>query len=263
VVPGNHDVDRDANNKVVKNIVASLREKGAGTIDDDLADADIKSLLARRQAAYLEFAAAFAPLNAMPPPEARLHWSHSLDAHDGRRVRLIGLNTALFAGDKVDRGRLHVGMASLRETLHGVDDCSELVILISHHPLSGGWLADERDVEREARSRVHLHLCGHVHDAESEDHRRGGGTGMIRIATGTMRTEVGASVEYGYNLTCVLPELNGDGYRVRIHPRRFSNRNGDFRSDTEALPRRTRVPWYEHEIPRIGRKQSARLEEKS
>lgn len=257
-VPGNHDVDRDTDKvRNIKRMLLAYRDglDGAGTIDDELADVASRALFIQRQAAYLDFAAALSTTTSQnaTPPEPRLYWRRHVQAHDGRDIRIIGLNTALLAGDKHDRGKLHLGMTPFKEMLHDVNE-DELVIGLSHHPFCGRWLADERDVEREARLRTHLHLSGHVHDAESEDHRRGGGAGMLRITTGAVSTGTDTPPDFGYNFTTIVPETNGDGYRARIHPRRWTQANREFRPDSEVLARDSRVSWVEHEIPRIGRK---------
>jgi predicted MPP superfamily phosphohydrolase len=257
-VPGNHDVDRDTDKvRSIKRMLITYRDglDTTGTIDDELADGASRALLVQRQAAYLDFAYGFVSVNSEKTalPESRLYWRRHLQAHDGRRIRVIGLNTALVAGDKHDRGKLQLGMTPFKETLHDVKE-DELVVLLSHHPFCGRWLADEREVEREARLRTHLHLSGHVHDAESEDHRRGGGAGMLRITAGAISSGSDMAPDFGYNFTSIIPEADGDGYRARIHPRRWTHTNREFRPDSEFLGRDNRISWVEHEIPRIGRK---------
>jgi hypothetical protein len=56
----------------------------------------------------------------------------------------------------------------------GTIGSDELVLVLAHHPFS--WLADGRDAASWVRAHAHVHLTGHVHEAESAQFRRGGGT---------------------------------------------------------------------------------------
>lgn len=102
-------------------------------------------------------------------------------------LRLVGWNSTLLAASE-DQGKLRLGQRQLRETL-GAGAAGEVVLVLSHHPLTGGWLADEREAGWLLRSRAHLHLTGHVHEAESVLVRDGGGQELVTLCAGAVHNE--------------------------------------------------------------------------
>jgi hypothetical protein len=239
VVPGNHDVDLTVDRaRAVARLVRDLRE-GAEPLDDALADPEDRALLTRRQQPYLAFAAGLAPACLAPPEEAtaRLFWSHRFTTRRGLRVRLAGLNTALLAGADVPKGKLRLGKEGLARAFADPprESGDELVIVLSHHTLREGWLADEQDASRWIQSRAHVHLAGQAHEAELELLRRGGGSGFVRIVAGAAHGEArppGVAPSHGYNLAAVYAAPGG-GLVLRIWPRRWSDKHKQFRSDLD------------------------------
>lgn len=257
IVPGNHDVDRDVDkkNRSTARIIKTVRNQ-LETLDEILSDKLSREFLTSRQAAYLDFAQDFAPVclkGAIDPPEKRLYWKQSITALGGLRVRLVGLNTALVAADENDHGKLYVGTTQWSELLSDVTS-DELVILLSHHPFREQWLKDQTDAANEAARRAHVHLSGHVHQADSEELRSGGGSGIVRIVAGAVQGDANAPAEHGYSFGSIYREEKGDGYFVRIYPRRWSDKNRDFRADYHVLEKDSRTLYSDHSIPRFGRK---------
>jgi calcineurin-like phosphoesterase family protein len=214
VVPGNHDVDRAVDrDRDIARLLRDLRS-GEEPLDTALAHAPDREKLATRMAAYLDFAAGLAPAclgQAAQPRDQRLFWRHQAE-HDWLRLRILGLNTALLAADGQDQGRLAVGNEQLGMGLLEPPMPDELVIALSHHPLQGGWLADERMVARWLRTRVHVHLSGHIHDAFSEAARSGNGSLWVSITAGAAHAEaqpVGAPSGHGYAIGSVLADAAG------------------------------------------------------
>ena len=88
VVPGNHDVQRSADqDRGLKRLVGAIRS-GTESLDEVLAHAPDREQLARRQANYLRFAADFAPavLGPAAPPEEQLWWCHQATGRGGLTV---------------------------------------------------------------------------------------------------------------------------------------------------------------------------------
>ena len=244
LVPGNHDVDRtvDHTNRNAARLLRGLRD-GDDLLDDVLADPGDRELLTSRLAPYLAFASAY-PSTQSPTP---LAWSHTLalDA-TALRVRLVGLSTPLLAAGDIDHGKLRLGNAALAATLTDADRTRELVLVLTHHPLRGGWLADQRDADRWIQSRAHVHLFGHVHEADSEDARSGAGAGLIRVAAGAAYGDLpGVPASHGYSIAAVVAAPDGN-LRLRIWPRRWSEQNKDFRADVHNTP--DGRPYAEHPI---------------
>lgn len=240
VVPGNHDVQRAADKvRNIKRLRDELRE-GRESIDVALAHHEDRALLTQRQANYLAFAAAFAPacldLGSVASPEQRLWWWRREQVSTGLKLRLVGLNTALLAADEHDHGRLALGKTPLAEVLTAPPaEPDELVVILSHHPFRGGWLRDDKEIDAWVRSHAHLHLFGHVHEADSEEARSGAGGAFVRVAAGAAHNEQGAPEAHGYNIAAVIRTANGD-LRLRLWPRRWSTKNKAFRPDTDNLP---------------------------
>ena len=248
LVPGNHDVQRSGDRERELRRLLHLLRAGDELLDDALASDKDAALLAQRQAAYRAFASAFGP--AAPPsgPAAApaFHTRHTLTRGD-LKVRLAGLNTALLAADDQDHGRLRLGKGALAQLLTApVPAPDELVIVLSHHPLGSGWLADEKEAEGWLRRHAHVHLCGHVHEAASEQRRSGSGGELIRITAGAAhgdRAPQGVPSGHGYNFAAVVHTAAGD-LVLRTWPRRFSDANKDFRADVDNVaPDR---PYAEH-----------------
>ncbi len=239
-VPGNHDVDLSSDKiKNIARLIRGLRD-GDEPLDDALADPEDRAMLARRQQHYLAFSAELAPacLRARVEPEARLFWSHRLGARQGLHVRLAGLNTTLLAGGEAPKGKLWLGKEALAQAFIDpplADD--ELVIVLSHHTLREGWLADEREALRWVQSRAHVHLAGHAHEAAQEQSRRGSGSGIVRVVAGAAHGEArqpGVAPSHGYNLAAVYPREEG-GLVLRVWGRRWSDKNKEFRSDGDEV----------------------------
>lgn len=247
LVPGNHDVVRSAGikDRGLNRLLRGLRDRDE-SLDEDLGHPSDRALLTSRLAPYLSFASAYPSVRSPDP----LFWSHAFTMPDGLPVRLIGLSTPLLADSDVDRGKLRLGTAPLAATLTDVDKSRELVLVLTHHPLRGGWLADQRDADRWLQSRAHVHLFGHVHEAESEDARSGAGVGLIRIAAGAAHGDLlppGVPASHGYSIGAVV--ATGGGLRLRVWPRRWSAQSKNFRVDVGNVPEGG--SYAEHTLPNI------------
>ncbi len=199
---------------------------------------------------YLAFASRFAPA-AIDGGEAKLFWVHRFEKN-GLQIRIAGLNTSLLCAGDDDRGKLRLGKQQLHETLGDPPARGEIVIALTHHPLRV-WLedGDARGAEALIRNDAHVHLFGHVHEAET-DEVRGGGLrgGMVRVVAGAVHNERQPEpwipAGHGYNWGAVVD----DGTPVPklwIWPRVWSDRNADFRVDVNNVPRGKQ--HAEHTLP--------------
>ncbi len=233
LVPGNHDVDRSCDqDRRVRRLVASLR--GEEPIDEALGDPDDRKMLSHRQRRYLELAGSWAP----PCRDGSLYWSHRTTAASGLKYRLAGMNTALLCADDQDYGKLAAGTEQLVRLL--VDepiDKDELVIVLSHHPLTRGWVADERALWDHIRARAHLHLSGHLHEAHSEWSQTGAGDEIVSVVAGAAHNEAkkpgGVPVTHGFNLASIVPDSNG---RLAAEVRPYRWAKSRFVPDVDTLP---------------------------
>lgn len=227
VVPGNHDVDRSRDqNGGTDSLIKSLR--AGKSIDDALADPGDRQKLCSRQEHYLEFARCWAE----PCRDGELFWSYRGTSR-GLRYRLAGLNTALLCADAEDRGRLAAGNEQLVRLL--VDEPiadDELVVVLSHHPLTKGWLADEKGIWNQVRARAHLHLSGHLHEAHSEWSQTGSGDQIVTVVAGAAHAEAVQST-HGFNLSSVIRCSDGV-LAVEVRPYIWSKNR--FILDKDNLP---------------------------
>jgi len=240
VVPGNHDLDRDVDaDRNVKRLLRGLRD--GDDVDEALADAGDRDLLLRRKDAYLAFAKRFAPACHHPDksPLERLAWTYREQARGGLAVHLVGFDTALLAAGNDDAKKLRLGQAQIAL----LNDCApdrEFVVVLGHHPFNGEWLYpdDERDATTQVRRRAHLYLSGHVHDHDSAQVISGGGNELLRVVAGAMYGGRPKDIPQGhaYNVGAVMPPFESKPIRLRVHPRRFSFKQGDFRTDTDNVP---------------------------
>lgn len=235
-VPGNHDVDRSADaDTAIKRLVRGLRN-GDEDLDDALDHAEDRARLARRKKDYLDFVENLGNVHAVKA-ETRMFWSHAVALGGGYGLHAIGLDTAILAMDDSDQGKLRVGKKQIAQAYEGKSDERTIVVVLGHHPLRDRWLHDEREVERNIRRVADVYLSGHVHDHESESMLSGGDTGLIRIAAGAVHGDQQREVppSHGYNVASIIRDSDGD-LVLRVYPRRFSPKNGDFRTDVEAIP---------------------------
>jgi Calcineurin-like phosphoesterase/TIR domain len=238
LVPGNHDVNRalDDKSRATGRLIKDLRsppDNPATTLDDALKDAGDRKLLADRMGAYLEFARDFGPWvgsSAVPPPEERLFWVLPFPGHDGLSLRLVGLNTALLCKDDKDKGCLRLGNEQIQRALAGDPEPGEMIVILTHHPLRKGWLADEGRADAWIRNHAHAHLSGHVHDQEAEVARLGAGGSFVRVTAGAAHNEqlpAGIPETHGYNFGQVRRGEHGK-VLLRVYPQIWSPQNASF-----------------------------------
>jgi tetratricopeptide (TPR) repeat protein len=248
LVPGNHDVNRKGDrDRDTERLVEALRERHAPgqTLDDSLEYARDKALLCARQQKYLEFARDFAP------ECGAFHWS-ACRTWGGLAVRFVGLNTALLAKDEADRGKLRVGKEQLAHLLPARSS-DALVVVLGHHPLQGGWLADEKEVLGWVKRHAAVYLSGHVHDSATEQSRSGSGAELVSVAAGAVHGEAHApsvAIGHGYSVGAVYRDARGALF-LRVWPRAWSSKNKEFRSDGEGVPEGR--SYAEHPIARRSR----------
>ncbi len=254
LVPGNHDVNRASDkDRNVQRLLESLRT-GHDKLDTALADAGDRALLARRMSAYLDFAQSFAPgcLSAQAkPPEERLYWTHRLTTKGGLPIRVVGLNTAMLSANDQDQGRLFLGREQIAKALLDPPvPPGELVMVLSHHPFRTGWLGDEKDVDAWVRNNAHVHLSGHVHEADTEQSRSGAGGSFVRVTAGATHGDAepaGVPPSHGYSFGAIGRE--GGKAIVRVWPRKWSPKNTAFRTDHDNVP--DGREHAEHDLPRL------------
>ena len=230
IVPGNHDVQRNCFvvDDDVSLLIENLRD-GRRDLEWALSRKTQFERLVSRFENYLSFASDFAPSNpSNNDASLKLFWYHTIHLTPAISVNLLGLNTAILSQDDEDKGKLRLSLEQLKSVPDLEDGTNVLVIALGHHPFS--WLADGDDVERWLRKKAHIYLSGHIHDVESFSYISGGGTGIVTVQSGALHSRSGSP--HSYNYASIIKKPSGQVV-LRISTRSWSEKNKDFREDTE------------------------------
>jgi len=243
MVPGNHDVQRDKDRPLMQKSLMRDAREGRTMLDDCLIDTGAREYLLARQENYLAFSRQYADVEAgrlSNGTECPFYWRKTTTVA-GRKpltIRIVGLNTAIVAADEKifesDKGRLRLGKQQLTSAFtNPAPDFNELVIVLTHHPLSQGWLYDESDAHRWVEAKAHIHLFGHIHGAESRETTRGHGGSLITIIAGPAH---GSASETKHSYNWVELSEGDEKLQLCLWPRVFSQKSKAFRPDTDDPP---------------------------
>ena len=260
VVPGERDVDPDLEkDRSIWRLIRDLREPQleSDTIDAALANQQEQQLLAQRLTRYVNFSKVVMP-DEVKYANSDLVWHHRLWAGGGLRVKIVGLNTSLLC-TKMEGGKHSLGRKQIRDTLLASPrNCSELVLVLSHYPLGEGKLEDGQEAQSWIRRYTHVQISG---DRETDSAflsgTTGGGQRFLQFRAG-LRTEClkqlsrstaendriknpradprgqQQSPDYLYWFVSVIRREDGT-LALRAWPRRWSNKNKDFRRGEDGL----------------------------
>ncbi|HLO85793.1 MAG TPA: SIR2 family protein [Nostocaceae cyanobacterium] len=226
IIPGNHDLDRTAFELLPEPILKHF--EGHEQVTSWLTNERKREHLREPFEAYRQFVRQYTHQNQ---PD---YSSISRFVINGRRVGLLGLNSALIAGrkDKAgdinDYGKLIVGECQLYDALQQMAS-DELRIAVLHHPLE--WLAEfERDrlVQLlQDSGGCHILLCGHQH--KSQVVQVTGTTGnCVIIPAGSIYEQ--REYANGYNFV----HLDLDNKRGTVYLRRWSPTKSRWIQDIES-----------------------------
>jgi hypothetical protein len=228
---GNHDVPRiSPTERQLRRLIDRLRA-GEEMLDEARHDTRDRRLLSARLDAYQAFASRFGAAHTDLGC-----WTQRRPIDDDLSVRLIGLNTSLLCADDRDRGRLACGQWLLHDALPASRKDAEIVFLLTHHPLS--WLRDGESIGAWTRRHAHVHLFGHLHEANTITTSSGGGSVLLEIAAGAVHDSSGPNGRWGYSIGGLWRRPDG-GVIARIWPRVWSPYNWEFRQDSDNVPDRT------------------------
>lgn len=166
MVPGNHDADRRRGAQLSRTL---------GSHDDALAyfQPSAERLHLRKLEAWCAFYNRFYAANhSGSEPPRQVAPGHATAAAETLRVRdvtlgILPLNSALFAQDDADSGKLFVGEPLLREGLKRIAT-AQLRIALIHHPFSYLSEVEQRLIKELLQQNCHFLLRGHLHDNEAE-----------------------------------------------------------------------------------------------
>lgn len=174
MVPGNHDADRK---RAIKPRLwyADEGERQTFHLIDQKGAAKRRDALMPRFSAYAAFEQRVSAWGKdwLDSPEGAVSLIHKVR---GKRMAVVGLNTAWLAQDEQDWGALTPGRDMLDHALDQAKrESPDIIIVLGHHPLEaffneGDWSDGQRVKERLLQANA-LYLHGHLHTSGSQ---RGG-----------------------------------------------------------------------------------------
>jgi hypothetical protein len=240
VIPGNHDVDRYAENDPAQNMARdALRNKPANEVNGYLRQW-MRSKIASDVIfgpiqEYNRFAAKFWCLlrpyiendetkDIPAQPFAR----RDLPLNDGSTMRLWGFNTVLVSDitDAKERMLIDPAAAQIEEE----DGVCHMVM--AHHPFE--WLKNGRDFQDRCEKVAQIQLFGHEHTRRVDE-----GKHFLRIRAGAMHPDRdGPDWKPGYNWIDVSVDGTGKKRKlvVKVLVRQFETNNFIAISDPKGRP---------------------------
>lgn len=231
MVPGNHDIDRDAITPVAKFHLDAVREHGDKVLDMLLDDEAQREALYERFAAYRDFSGGYGcDLDVGGVYSADV----AVAVAPGRSVRFVRLNSALICSRRDDEGKLILGA---RQRVFEAIDGEEMVVLV-HHPLN--WLQDSDEAARYFKSRARVIISGHEHfpslDIKSVEEE----CDLLMLAAGaTAPDDVDEKYTYKYNILTFDWDEQADALAVTINPRTWNFDMKRFERDEAFLEGRS------------------------
>lgn len=172
VIPGNHDVLREATNSPDQDHlrsgprVAGLDADARGTmLSHMLQDGTQGPALLKPLETYNSFAAGFGCAVSHGQP----YWEHRASLGDGWILRLRGMNSVLLSNHNDGRDGMVVG--GNLQTNAWMKTAGEINVSLCHHPYC--WLLDAEELTKRVWNRSHLHITGHVHRHDIDDSKPG------------------------------------------------------------------------------------------
>ncbi|MES2950470.1 MAG: metallophosphoesterase [Pseudomonadota bacterium] len=227
MVPGNHDIDRNAITPVVKYHLDCIREQGDKVLDMLLDDDTQREALYERFAAYRDFSSGYGC-------DLDVGGAYSADGSvaiaPGRVVRFVRLNSALICSRNDDEGKLILG--ARQRVFDGVKG-EEMVVLI-HHPLN--WLQDSNEAASYFKSRARVVISGHEHFPSLSIQPVEPRCDLLMLAAGaTAPEDVDGKYTYKYNILHFDWDMTADALAVTVNPRTWNSEMKRFERDDAFL----------------------------
>ncbi len=231
MVPGNHDIDRDAITPVVNFHLDSIRELGDNILDMLLDDEGQREALYERFAAYRDFSSGYGcDLDVGGVYSADV----AVEVAPGRTVRFVRLNSALICSRNDEEGKLILGA---RQRVFEPVDGEEMVVLV-HHPLN--WLQDSNHAARYFKSRARVIISGHEHFPSLDVKHVEDRCDLLMLAAGATAPDgINEKYTYKYNILEFDWDEATDALAVTINPRTWNFEMTRFERDLPFLEGRS------------------------
>jgi 3',5'-cyclic AMP phosphodiesterase CpdA len=224
VVPGNHDIDRDEITPITQSVIDEIIEKGDEALDRFLDREADRELLYRRFHGYRTFAEGYdCPLDS----EGRVSKDHVFELAPNRRIKFLGLNTALICSksDK-EEGGLILGK---RQHVIPIESGLETIV-IAHHPLN--WIQDSHAAGKYIRKRARVFISGHEHMPSHKLEQTNQDADLVSLASGAAAPpKADEQYNYCYNILEFQWLEKEDALLLNIYGRIWDHENVEFISD--------------------------------
>jgi predicted phosphodiesterase len=227
VVPGNHDIDRSQISLAAGLMLDQIIKDGEEALDRFLESPPDREMLYARFASYRPFAEGYnSPLDNAGGAAGERY----VDLGPQRRLRFVGLNTALICSERDKEGNLLLGA---RQRVLPRNTGEELIVL-AHHPLH--WLRDSEDARRYVRTRARVLLTGHEHVPSVHVENVTADCDLMLLSAGAaVPPHANATFTYTYNILEFEWEAVSDSLGVTIHARAWSEERKDFEEDGSRI----------------------------
>ena len=224
VVPGNHDIDRRTSKWLLRTLVS----------DEDATDFFINS--ASRTWHAHKFDAYRTSMSKAVGANRPLGLDVGPDAVEvvevrGQRIAVASFNSAWFAHDDADTGKLWLGEANVDQAVDRIQQETNvsLAIALMHHPTENLSELEREPVERLLERSFDVILRGHLHREK---------TRVLQGQRGSY-LEVAAPASYQgsqWPNGCFLGELYPAGRKVQLRPYTFSSGADPWVLDAKVFP---------------------------
>jgi calcineurin-like phosphoesterase family protein len=227
LVPGNHDIDRQALTKAIKWKIEQIRSNGDAMLDMFLDDEKERESLFTRFAAYRDFSEGY---GCDLDPYGEYSADHSVPLAEGRSLRFVRLNSALICSMKDIEGSLILG--ARQRVIPQVD--GEEVVVLMHHPLN--WFMDTTEARKYIQNRARVVISGHEHFPSLGVSTIEAGCDLMMLAAGaTAPDDVDDKYTYKYNILEFDWDEESDALAVTLNPRTWDDEHKRFTKDLEFL----------------------------
>lgn len=261
LVPGNHDLDRNKA-PLAAGSLYSVPEKNECFFDTNSAGQSQRSEIFGR---FSGFQNAFEDNFCFPVTDIFTEKGCFWDVleKDGKRIGIVGLNTAWLSNSDKDMEKLTPGKQIVEEALEAIKDCSYRFVL-GHHPLSWFQIKQRQQITALLAKKQAIYLHGHMH-TNSGEYALCADKGFLTLQSGAAFQARESELYYNSLLWGELDVLSN---RVSLTPRKWSAREQSFILDSsESLPHEFREEGTDHwvlpiafSIPKGEIKQDKRTE---
>ncbi len=240
-IPGNHDVDRGKHQFFSREEMVTPQSRFFDPTDEGRR---LREQMFPRLSAYADADWSAAPRHWILTDRGA--FAQVLELH-GRKLGIVGINTAWLCKDDHDRHKLTPGRGLVEAALNSLPACDAKIVL-GHHPLD--WYLDhELQAFRALFGKHHvIYLHGHLHEARGVP-ESSSGKPFLAIQCGAAFQ---AREDEIWKNGIIWGELDFDLQQLRVQPRHWQAENHDWPVTTGAFPevRKSTVPeWWAFALP--------------